>query len=354
VKTLDIYIGKTIFAATMLCLFTLSGLSGIIKFVEEMGKVGRGDYQVIDAAYYVLLNIPIELEIFFPMAALLGALIGLGSMASSSELVVMQASGVSRFRIVISVIKTALPMMIAVMLISEMGAPEALRKAKEMRTIKMSGGNMLALQQGVWAKDGQRFVNIGSVNNQDELTELKVYQFNIGSDLETIMTAESATFLGDDEWRLSNVSITKFASSEIKIDKYDTYQWQSSLTPEKLGVVKVKPDSLSLSGLSSYLEYLRSNKQDTKRYELAFWRKLLLPSTVVVMMLLALSFVFGPLRSVTMGARLVMGIIAGFTFYISNELFGPLSLVLNLPAVLGAITPSLIFLAVTIHLLRKS
>lgn len=352
-KTLDIYIGKTIFSATMLCLFTLAGLSGIIKFVEQMRMVGRGDYQIIDAAYYVLLNIPIELEIFFPMAALLGALIGLGSMASSSELVVMQAAGVSKFRIVLSVIKTALPMMLAVMLLGELGAPEALRKAKEMRTIKMSGGNMLALQRGVWAKDGSRFVNIGSVNNQDSLTELKVYEFGIGSELELVLSAENAHFTGD-EWQLSQVSITRFSTAEISIEKHETYQWQSSLTPEKLGVVKVKPDALSLSGLSSYLEYLRSNKQDTSRYELAFWRKVLLPTTVVVMMLLALSFVFGPLRSVTMGARLVMGIVAGFTFYISNELFGPLSLVLELPAVLGAIAPSLLFLSVTIYLLKRS
>ena len=352
-KTLDIYIGKTIFAATMLCLITLTGLSALIKFVEQMGKVGRGDYQIMDAAFYVVLNIPVELELFFPMAALLGALIGLGSMASSSELVVMQAAGISRFQIVISVIKTAVPMMLVVMLLGEFGAPEALRKAKEMRTMKLSGGSMLALQRGVWAKDGRRFVNIGAVTNQDELTKLKVYQFNSSLNLEQIMTAERANFMGE-HWRLHQAKVTHFKKDEITIEEFDHLNWQSSLTPEKLGVVKIKPDALSLSGLSSYLDYLRSNQQDTSRYELAFWRKLLLPTTVVVMMLLALSFVFGPLRSVTMGARLVMGIVAGFTFYISNEMFGPLSLVFKLPAIWGAISPSLLFLAVTLYLLRRA
>jgi lipopolysaccharide export system permease protein len=71
------------------------------------------------------------------------------------------------------------------------------------------------------------------------------------------------------------------------------------------------------------------------------------------MMLLALSFVFGPLRSVTMGARVLSGVIFGFTFYISNEVFGPMSLVYRLHPAIGALGPSLVFLLITIYLLRR-
>ncbi len=42
---------------------------------------------------YTLLSVPKDVQIFFPMAALLGALLGLGMLAQRSELVVMQASG---------------------------------------------------------------------------------------------------------------------------------------------------------------------------------------------------------------------------------------------------------------------
>ncbi|MDF5657907.1 LptF/LptG family permease, partial [Vibrio parahaemolyticus] len=94
-KLLDLYIGRTIISTTALVLATFVGLSGIIKYVEQLRKVGRGVYDLTHALYFVLLSVPRDIEMFFPMAALLGALIGLGMLASSSELVVMHAAGFS-------------------------------------------------------------------------------------------------------------------------------------------------------------------------------------------------------------------------------------------------------------------
>lgn len=62
---------------------------------------------------------------------------------------------------------------------------------------------------------------------------------------------------------------------------------------------------------------------------------------------------FWPLRSVTMGARILSGVIAGFSFYISSEFFGPLSLVYGLPPLFGALAPSLVFLAIALGLLGR-
>lgn len=115
----------------------------------------------------------------------------------------------------------------------------------------------------------------------------------------------------------------------------------------------VKPEELSLSGLYDYVTYLKASEQDASRYELAFWRKLTQPLSIAVMMLMALSFVFGPLRSVTMGARVLSGVVAGFTFYISSEFFGPLTLVYGIPPIFGALAPSLAFLAIAVALLRR-
>ena len=110
-KILDLYIGRTIIATSSLVLATFVGLSAIIKYVEQLRKVGEGTYDLVQALLYVLLSIPRDIEMFFPMAALLGALIGLGMLASSSELVVMQAAGFSKLDIGLSVLKTAVPLM---------------------------------------------------------------------------------------------------------------------------------------------------------------------------------------------------------------------------------------------------
>ena len=129
--------------------------------------------------------------------------------------------------------------------------------------------------------------------------------------------------------------------------------WDSTLTPDKLGVVTVKPESLSLRGLSDYLDYLDANKQDPSRYLLAFWRKIAQPVTLAVMLLVALSFIFGPLRSVSMGARIMMGVATGILFFIVNEVLGSLSLVYQLPAIFGAFMPSIIFVSIALYLMNR-
>src|SRR5690606_22288016 len=105
--------------------------------------------------------------------------------------------------------------------------------------------------------------------------------------------------------------------------------------------------------LLDYLEYLTANQQASTRYEVALWRKILAPVTVAVMLLVALSFIFGPLRSTTMGARILLGVITGFGFHVSNEIFGPLAQVFAMPPLLGALLPSLLFAGAAVWMMQR-
>ncbi|UXI00933.1 LPS export ABC transporter permease LptG [Photobacterium sp. TY1-4] len=352
-KILDWYIGRTIIATTTLTLSTLVGLSAIIKYVEQLRKVGDGTYDLWKALVYVLLSVPRDIEMFFPMAVLLGALIGLGALASSSELVVMQAAGFSKLDIGLSVLKTAVPLMLIVTLLGQWGAPEAQKAARELRALWTSGGNMLSVQRGVWAKDGNDFIYIGRVHEQNQLDAVNVWQFDEQDKLAQTVFARSASYDAAKGWMLADVTVTDIDDIQQSNREYATLAWQTTLTPDKLAVVTVKPEELALSGVYNYVSYLKESQQDASRYELAFWRKALQPVSIAVMMLLALSFVFGPLRSVTMGARVLSGVIFGFAFYISNEVFGPLSIVYRLHPIVGALGPSLVFLFITLYLLRR-
>ena len=353
-KLLDLYIGKTIVATTALCLATLVGLSAIIKFVEQLRAVGEGFYTMTLAMQYVLLSIPRDIEMFFPMAVLLGALIGLGSLASSSELVVMQAAGFSKLNIGFSVLKTAMPLMFFILALGQWGAPEAQKTARELRAFATSGGNIMSVRRGVWAKDGDDFIYITQTTQEKKLIGVNVWRFDENRQLINQIFAETGEFLDEESWILKNVTVTHLdGKNRLWDDNQRQMIWKTTLTPEKLAIVLVKPEELSLSGVYDYVKYLKESKQDATRYELAFWRKVLQPLSIGVMMLLALSFVFGPLRSVTMGARVLSGVVCGFGFYIMNEVFGPLILVYNLPPFIGAIAPSILFVSVTFYLLNR-
>lgn len=349
-KILDVYIGKIIASTTAITLSVFVSLSGIIKFVEQMKAVGRGNYDLSHAALYVLYAIPRDIEIFFPMSTLIGGLIGIGMLASNSELVVMQASGWSRLDIIKSVMKTAVIMILISMAVGEWLAPRGEAAAREIRAQAISGGSLVSSKNGVWAKDGDYFVHIGEIKEHGELSNIQIYKFNEQLKLSSWVAADGAKYKTD-SWELTGVVETFVNDENITSESLAVKSWRSSLTPDKLGVIT--PESLSISGLSDYLQYLEDNEQDTSRYQLAFWRKIVQPITVAVMLLVALSFIFGPLRSVSMGARIMMGVATGILFYISNEVMGSMSLVYQLPPLFGAVMPSIIFVSVALYLMQR-
>lgn len=353
IRILDWYVARTLLSTVTMTLSVLVGLSALIKFVEQLRKLGEGDYDMQVAALYVLLSLPRDIEQFFPMATLLGALIGMGVLASNSELVVMQASGLSRWNIIASAMRSTVLMIIAVMAIGEFVTPVSEAKAKQIRTEAISGGSLFRSDQLVWAKDGDDFVSIGQVVSQNILRNVTVYRFSDNKLLQQTVYAAQAMYQENQGWQFTTVTVTTFTPDQIDITELQTAEWMSTLSPDKLGVVAVKPEALSVRGLNEYVAYLINNGQDSSRYELAFWRKVFQPVSVAVMLLMALSFIFGPLRSVSMGARVIMGVLTGFGFFITNEVFGPLSLVYQLPPALGALVPSLVFAGIAGFLLRR-
>jgi lipopolysaccharide export system permease protein len=352
---LDRYIGKTIFNTIMMTLFMLVSLSGIIKFVDQLKKAGQGSYSAMGAGLYTVLSIPKDIQIFFPMAALLGALLGLGMLAQRSELVVMQASGFTRLQIALSVMKTAIPLVLLTMAIGEWVAPQGEQMAREYRAQQMYGGSLLTTHQGLWAKDGQNFVYIERVKGASDLAGVSIYSFNKERRLQSVRYAASAQYDTEHKvWRLSQVDESNL-TDEKQITGAQTVsgEWKTNLTPDKLGVVSLDPDALSISGLHNYVKYLKSSGQDAGRYQLNMWSKIFAPLSVAVMMLMALSFIFGPLRSVPMGVRVVTGISFGFVFYVLDQIFGPLSLVYNIPPILGALLPSGTFFLISLWMMMK-
>ena len=87
------YLQKNIIAGSLMALLVLVALSLFFSFVRELDDLGQGDYGVIQVLQYMLLLIPGEIVEYLPLAVLLGCMLSLGSLASNSEIIAMQASG---------------------------------------------------------------------------------------------------------------------------------------------------------------------------------------------------------------------------------------------------------------------
>ncbi|MGP1928884.1 MAG: LPS export ABC transporter permease LptG [Arsenophonus sp. NC-WZS1-MAG3] len=352
---LDKYIGRIILSSILMTLFMLVSLSGIIKFVEQLRKVGDGDYTTLSAGIFTLLTVPRDIEVFFPMVALLGALLGLGTLATRSELVVMQAAAFSRLQIAMSVMKTMIPLVILVMIISELVAPSAEQWARNYRAKKIIGRSLMVTDRGLWAKDNNNFIHIQRIIDKNKIKEISIYRFDAQKKLQEIIFAVSGCYNANTQhWQLSHVYKSLINNGkEISGSQNLLMDWKTNLNPEKLEIVFLDPNSLAIRGLYKYVKYLKESGQEASVYQLSMWKKILSPLSVTVMMLMALLFIFGPLRSVVMGVRVLIGISGGFIFYLLNEGFGNISLVYGVPPLIAAMLPSILFLVFSILLLIR-
>jgi lipopolysaccharide export system permease protein len=352
VAKLDRYIGMSVLVAILAVLGIILGLASLFAFIDEMGDLSD-TYSVLDASYFVLLTAPRRLYEMLPMAALIGCLIGLGSLASSSELTIMRAAGVSIGRIVWAVMKPMLVLMLVGLLIGEYIAPVTENKGQAERSLAQGGGEAQSSKRGMWHRQGDEYVHINSVQPNGLLLGVTRYRFDAERKIITSSFARRATY-STDHWQLNDVTTTHFRGDHTEVIKAPEERWDVSVTPELLNTVVLAPESLSITGLWDYIHYLADQGLNNARYWLAFWGKVLQPVVTAALVLMAISFIFGPLRSVTLGQRVFTGVLVGFTFKIAQDLLGPSSQVFGFPPLLAVLLPAGICALAGVWLLRRA
>jgi lipopolysaccharide export system permease protein len=324
-------------------------------FMDELDAVGKGSYQVGDAVIYTLLTAPSRIYEFFPMSVVIGGMLGLGALASHSELTILRAAGISTVQIAGSVMRAALILMVLVFLLGEYVAPSATKMADNLRSMQIHGRETAQGREGIWLKNGTQFIRVGKVGLDSSLRDVQFFEFDASlRQLLRVYEAKAVIHVKDTYWVLQDVKGSQIEQDEIRAIAVQQQDWRDAFTPDKLGIVKLKPESLNIIGLQEYITYMDMNQLDSRRFQLAFWRKISAPLSIAVMLLLSLSFIFGPLRSGTMGAKILVGVLAGFAFDISSRIFGDTALVYNLPAFVGAFTPLVFFGAGSLFLMRKA
>ncbi|QXH45961.1 LPS export ABC transporter permease LptG [Pseudomonas xanthosomatis] len=349
---LDRYIGQSVLLAILAVLGIILGLASLFAFIDEMGDLSS-TYSVLDAGIYVALTAPRRLYDMLPMAALIGCLIGLGSLASSSELTIMRAAGVSIGRIVWAVMKPMLVLMLVGLLIGEYVAPVTENKAQADRSLAQGGGEAQSSKRGMWHRQGEEFVHINSVQPNGLLLGVTRYRFDDKRQIASSSFARKAQYR-DNQWVLSDVATTHFRGDHTEVVKAAEEPWDVSVTPELLNTVVLAPESLSITGLWDYIHYLADQGLNNARYWLAFWTKVLQPAVTAALVLMAISFIFGPLRSVTLGQRVFTGVLVGFVFRIAGDLLGPSSQVFGFPPLLAVLLPAGICALAGVWLLRRA
>jgi lipopolysaccharide export system permease protein len=351
-KILDRYLAINIIQTTLLVLLMLMGLSIFITLIRELSDIGTGDYRLFNALAYVILDLPEQLYTFFPAAGLLGILLGLGGLASHNELTVMRSSSMSLNAIIWSVLKAALLMLVIATLLGEGLAPMAEHAAESKKELLTSSGQALKTTHGTWLRDGQNFLYIRAIISNHHMEGVSRYEMDNQHNLIATSYAQRGLY-EHHHWLMFNVIESQVSSQKIITQQSAQSDWQLSLDPDLLHISEIDPDEMSLHQLHNYIDYLKSNNLNSSTYVLAFWQRVAQPLATLVMMWLAIPFIFGPLRSATMGLRIIAGATMGFVFITLNQFFGPLTLVYQLPPLIAALLPIALFAFVAYWLQKR-
>ncbi len=351
-RILDRYIARTVILWTAVALLVLMSLRLFNHFVDESGDTGEGDFNVINAVQVTLLKSPGFMIEVFPVAALLGGLLALGGMARHSELTAIRAAGVSVWRILGSVIMAGFLLVVFAGILSEFVVPAAEHKAELFKAERTNQPSILHTRHGYWLRDGNRFVNIRKVFPDGTLGNVFIYELDDQWELNTMTYARDGVY-ADGTWMLSGVIHSNVSPEEIRVDTQQ--EWASPLTikPAFLDLVAIKPDVMSAFDLYQYLQFLAENEQFRPEYEVALWSKVTTPVNTLILLVLAVAFVLGNLRNVDIGQRILAGAVTGTVYVMLNRAASFTALVYEVPPVLAAWAPAMVFLAVTLYYMRQ-
>jgi lipopolysaccharide export system permease protein len=363
------YFGRQVYFAFVFILFAFSGLFFFFDLINELNTVGHGNYKLGYAVLRVALQTPSRFYEIIPVAALISAIYVFAQMAANSEYTIFRVSGLSTGQALRSLLKIGIPLVAVTYFIGEVIGPYSDQISERVRLEALGSAVSSNFESGVWVKDtlsaredGEqvtRFVNVGELMPDATISDVRIYEFDSQFRLSNVRIAKRGRYQPPGHWLLTGVTDTHltdiapprttpadalnpvYRAKQIELPEYSL---RSELTPQILSVLLVTPDRMSMFNLFRYIQHLTENRQDTQRYEIALWKKILYPFAVFVMLVLSLPFAYLHTRAGVVGVKVFGGIMLGMSFQLFNTLFSHIGTLNTWPAPITAATPGLIYL----------
>jgi lipopolysaccharide export system permease protein len=341
------YVIKAVLSHTALVMLVLVALSALYLFVTQQDDIGVGNFSVGDAFMVVGLTLPKYAFDLLPIAALIGALLALGNLARSLELVVVRAAGVSSMRIAAWTAGAGIILMILTGVLGEWVAPPMEQYGRQLKTFAKFNDYSMAGNRSAWAKDGDMIISVRQQSADNRYGGVYVFNFDAQRRLRSVGHAGDASIDENNRWRLENYVETQIDEERVAPSKALELEFQTRLSPEFLGLAVQDPESLPGSGLYSYIQHLKANGLDSRNYEVAFWARIARTVAVAIIVVLAVPFAFGPMRSTGTGARTVVGIMIGVVFFLLAKMMESGGEVFNMPPLAIAWLPTVLLAIIT-------
>ena len=353
---LDRYIVRTILGSVLMVGAALLMLGALFIFIGEQDDIGSGGYTALGALWYTLLNLPIFAFDLLPIVALIGSLIGLGSLARGSEITVVRATGISIAHLAGICLLAALILVGCAVVLGEFLGPALQQTAREQKAfsrfnnVSFGGG-------GAWVRDGNLILHVAQQSSQSQFGGMQIFELSGDHRLLALGQAQHATAASagsKGKWMLSDYAESRFSGDTVSKSAPSQRVLQSNVTAGFLGLAIENPDQLTNRALWRLISYYRANSLDDREYMFAFWSRIARTVAVIFSVLLAIPFVLGSLRSTGTGTRMLMGLVLGIGFFLLEKLIESGTVVFNLNPVVLAWLPTTLLALVTMALLARA
>lgn len=345
------YIQRNIHLGTLGALLLLVSLSLFFSFVNELGDMDEDGYGILQVLEYLAFSTPGMIVEFLPLAVLLGSMLSLGSLANNSELIAMQASGITIQRLLGSVLQAGLVVALLGFLLADWIVPDSEVNARKVKNrTQQESGSVLDSKRGFWIKDESRVVHVRELLPNGYAREIEIYQLDADGNPQSMIRAEGAEPVGGG-WELHQARQTTITDGKASSQVFDRLIYPGNLSHQLLQVLLVKPRQMSSRDLLAYVQFLDVNRLDAEVERLIFWQKMFAPLTIVIMCLLAFPFVMGSQRQSNTGQRLLIGILLGLSFVVIDRVLTQLGAQLGVNAFVIALAPNLLFLLLALYLM---
>ena len=353
-KIKDRYIAKTLVTYSLVVLLIWISIYSFFNFLSELNTVGSVNYTILEAIKYIVLQMPEVIYKQVTPVLLLGCVIGMGHLATTGQITILRASGVSILKITWITIKNALIFLTFVIIIGETVAPFLTNYADIQRSIALGQESLSKSQDGFWIRDGNNFINVQNNIDGSLFNGLTIIEVNDSHKVERIVESKNARFDGQtldmDSTNIFSI-IKKNTFENITLKERNEYNKNVAFDKDLIASLEKAPEDLSTFTIVKQIQFLTDNRLRAEAFEVELYKRLVKPISLIAMILLAMLFIFGSNRDATLGRKIFLGVAIGLSFELISRIGGAMALSFEFSPLISSFAPSILIIIVAFSIL---
>jgi lipopolysaccharide export system permease protein len=348
-KILSRYIVKTIFLSILFVAVGWVIIFSLFDFLADSKNIGVANYTFIDSLYVVLLNAPMLVYQHSIAIMLVGAILALGNLAGTSQIIVARSFGTSIFKISTITIFSAMFLYAIVAVIGEFVAPNLGEYSQNYKALKSGETISKSFNQQVWLKDKNLFVNMEKNYDGKNFTGINIFEVK-NNKLQNVSYAGRMN-IENNKAILGEVKTYEILENSLNFTENSTKKLNLLFDNKLIETLRKNPDDLSIVDIYKQVSFLNDNGLKSGVFQIELYKRMIKPFILITTILFSMLFIFGSMRNSTMGKKLFLGVAISLVLELYLRISGALVLKFDYNYALVVLTPIVIFFIITLKLL---